>query len=92
MLSREFFIYLHGFASSPQSAKARYLGDRFQPLQINLEVPDLNQPDVTRLALSRASQDYAAQRPWVKLVELDSDHALADVQPEIWQEIQVFLS
>jgi hypothetical protein len=37
-----------------------------------------------------ASRNYASVRPWVKLIELDSDHALADVMPEIWQAIQVF--
>ncbi|MBI4780036.1 MAG: alpha/beta fold hydrolase [Oscillatoriophycideae cyanobacterium NC_groundwater_1537_Pr4_S-0.65um_50_18] len=37
-----------------------------------------------------ASRNYAAQRPWVKLVELDSDHALGNVQVEIWQAIQDF--
>jgi uncharacterized protein len=211
MSSTNTFIYLHGFASSPQSAKARYLGDRFQSLKINLNTPDLNQGDFTHLTLSRqmqqvtaafppmpqpvtligsslggltaawigehqpqvdrlvllapafqflahwlpklsteqlqrwqteqylsvyhysvqqmlplhysfvtdaaqyedtklqrpvptlilhgrsdevipiqASRDFAVQRPWVKLIELDSDHALADVQPKIWQEIQTF--
>ncbi|NEQ23366.1 MAG: esterase, partial [Microcoleus sp. SIO2G3] len=35
------FIYLHGFASSPKSAKAFYLCDRFAELDISLEVPDL---------------------------------------------------
>lgn len=38
-----------------------------------------------------ASRAYAAQRPWVKLVELESDHTLANVQTEIWQQVQAFL-
>lgn len=38
----------------------------------------------------QASRDYAKQRPWVHLVELDSDHSLGNVLPEIWQAIQVF--
>ena len=37
-----------------------------------------------------ASRDFAHQRPWVKLIELDSDHRLTDVMPQIWQEIQSF--
>ena len=37
-----------------------------------------------------ASRDFARQRPWVKLVELDSDHSLGDVLPQIWQEINNF--
>ncbi|MBD1867915.1 alpha/beta fold hydrolase [Cyanobacteria bacterium FACHB-471] len=211
MSSMDTFIYLHGFASSPQSAKAVYLSDRFQSLKIDLKSPNLNQEDFTHLTLSRqiqqiqsafpptpqpitlvgsslggltaawlgeyqpqverlvllapafqflahwlpklgteqvqrwqteqylsvyhysaqqmlplhydfvtdaaqyeetklqrslptlilhgqsdevipiqASRDFANQRPWVKLIELDSDHALANVQPEIWREIQTF--
>jgi len=211
MYSTETFIYLHGFASSPQSTKARYLGDRFQTLKISLLTPDLNQDDFTHLTLTRqiqqvqaafppdpqpvtligssfggltaawlgerqiqvsrlvllapafqflshwlpklgpeqvqrwqaeqylsvyhygtkqmlplhygfvtdatqyeetklqrpiptlilhgqadevipiqASRNFANQRPWVKLLELDSDHALANVQPKIWQEVQTF--
>jgi hypothetical protein len=38
----------------------------------------------------QASRNFANQRPWVRLVKLDSDHALANVQPETWQEIQTF--
>lgn len=47
------FIYLHGFASSPQSAKAKDLSDRFATLNIPLVVPDLNQGDFTHLTLTR---------------------------------------
>ncbi|HEY9807843.1 MAG TPA: YqiA/YcfP family alpha/beta fold hydrolase [Halomicronema sp.] len=35
----------------------------------------------------QASRDYAKLRNWVELVELNSDHALGDVVPQIWQEI-----
>ncbi len=38
----------------------------------------------------QASRDYGSVRPWVQLIELDSDHALADVMPEIWQATQAF--
>ena len=38
----------------------------------------------------QASRDYAATRSAVKLIELESDHALANVQPEIWQAIRLF--
>lgn len=207
------YIYLHGFASGPQSAKAQYLRDRVQALHLSLWIPDLNQGDFSHLTLTRqlhhveatftsldppvviigssfggltaawlgdrneqvqrlvllapafgfldhwlpklgtaqvsqwqadgylpvyhhaqrrslplhygfvtdaqqyqdaalqrpiptlilhgrhdevipiqASRDYAAQRPWVELVELDSDHALGDVQDIIWHETQRFLN
>lgn len=205
------YLYLHGFASGPQSLKAQTLQKNFQNLGLPLAVPDLNQDDFTHLTLSRqlaqgaalieaqpdpvvvigssfggltaawlaeqlpqverlvlmapafrflqqwlprlgeqrqrwqetgllpvyhygqqrqmplhygfitdaqgydddrlqrpvptlilhgrqdetisiqASRDYAATRPWVTLMELDSDHALADVQPAIWEAIQSFL-
>lgn len=204
------YIYLHGFASSPQSVKAQEMRSRFAALQLPLETPDLNQGDFTHLTLSRqlqqvralfpdhhpvtligssfggltaawlgqhypqitrlvllapafdflthwlaivgaetmqrwqteeylsiyhysekrnlplnyqfirdletyretqltrpvptlilhglndevipiqSSRDYAATRPWVELIELQSDHALADVMPEIWQAIFTF--
>ena len=206
------FIYLHGFASSPQSTKAVYLQKCFADLGISLEVLDLNQGDFSHLTITRqlsqvarlfpldgtpvtligsslggltsawlgqqhsqvqrlvllapafgfllhwlprlgedqlrewqasgylsvyhygegqalplhykfvedageyqetqllrpiptlilhgrqdevipieASRDYAKERPWVQLIELDSDHALNDVTPKIWEEIQEFL-
>lgn len=205
------YIYLHGFASSPLSAKALYVRDRFSSLNIPLSIPDLNQGDFSHLTLTRqlqqvaakfpsdgmpitligsslggltsawvaqkypqvqrlvllapafgflshwlsklgeeqlqrwqieqylsvyhygekrslplhyqfvldaaqyqdeqlqrpiptlilhgredevipisASREFAAQRPWVELIELDSDHALGNVLPEIWQAIQIF--
>lgn len=205
------FIYLHGFASSPQSKKAKALGDRFTQRGIPLQTPDLNAGDFSRLTLSRqvaqvealfppepepvvvigssfggltaawlgdrhpqiqklvllapafgflqhwlprlgnaavqewrdsgylsvhhyskdrelplhydfvtdaaqyddttlqrpvptmilhgrqddvipvdASRNYAAPRPWVSLMELDSDHALTDVEADIWEAIQTF--
>ena len=36
----------------------------------------------------QASRNYAEQRPWVKLIELNSDHLLDNVLEKIWQEIQ----
>lgn len=57
------FIYLHGFASSPQSAKAKDLRDRFAQLQIPLTVPDLNQGDFTHLTLTRQLQQVEAELP-----------------------------
>lgn len=208
-LRMRFYIYLHGFASSPGSAKARYLHDRFSSLGVPLHTPDLNQNDFYNLTLSRqiqqveallpdqpvtvigssfggltaawigercpqvdrivllapalqflthwlprlgaeqvdrwrtedsmltyhysqqrplpisyqivtdlaqydetqmqrpiptlilhgqhddvipiqASQSFAASRPWVELIELNSDHALGNVQAEIWQAIHTF--
>ena len=47
------FIYLHGFASSPNSAKARYISDRFAENHIDLKIPDLNAGDFYHLTITR---------------------------------------
>lgn len=47
------YVYLHGFASGPQSNKAQYLLTRFAEIGINLNVLDLNQGDFTNLTLTR---------------------------------------
>jgi len=49
----ESFIYLHGFASSPQSAKAQYFHDCFRSAHLPLQIPDLNRGDFYHLTLSR---------------------------------------
>ncbi len=46
------FVYLHGFASSPSSRKARFFEARFRELGIGLEVPDLAEGDFRNLTLS----------------------------------------
>jgi uncharacterized protein len=46
------FIYLHGFASSPGSRKARFFAERFRESGIGLEVPDLAEDDFRNLTLS----------------------------------------
>lgn len=57
------FIYLHGFASSPDSAKAVYLRKCFSNLQINLKVPDLNQGDFSHLTITRQIRQVEALFP-----------------------------
>jgi uncharacterized protein len=46
------FVYLHGFASSPQSSKARYFQDRFGARGVPLEVPALDAGDFEHLTVS----------------------------------------
>lgn len=46
------FVYLHGFASSPQSSKARYFQDRFAARNVPLEVPALDAGDFEHLTVS----------------------------------------
>lgn len=54
------YVYLHGFGSSPNSAKAKYFRSRFQSLGLTLQVPDLNQPNFTDLTLTRQIQQVEA--------------------------------
>jgi uncharacterized protein len=37
-----------------------------------------------------ASRNFGADRPWVKLLEWESDHQLTNVSERIWQEIRDF--
>ena len=57
------YIYLHGFASSPQSTKAQFFGDRFTKLNINLKILDLNQGDFSNLTLTRQINQVVASFP-----------------------------
>jgi len=45
-------IYLHGFASSPSSKKARFFRERFAELGIGLEIPDLAEGKFERLTIT----------------------------------------
>lgn len=49
-------LYLHGFASSPQSSKAQFFAERFAGHGIGFSCPDLNQPDFATLTISRMLQ------------------------------------
>ncbi len=54
------YIYLHGFASSPNSAKANYILERFAKNQIKLEIPDLNCEDFYHLTITRQLKQVAS--------------------------------
>lgn len=45
-------IYLHGFASSPLSKKARFFSQRFAELGIGLAIPDLAEGQFERLTIT----------------------------------------
>jgi pimeloyl-ACP methyl ester carboxylesterase len=46
-------FYLHGFASSAQSSKARFLAERLAPFGLTLHSPDFNEPDFATLTITR---------------------------------------
>jgi uncharacterized protein len=46
-------FYLHGFASSSKSTKARYFADRLCEHGVTLHCPDFNEPDFGTLTISR---------------------------------------
>jgi pimeloyl-ACP methyl ester carboxylesterase len=49
----EHVVYLHGFASSPGSSKARRFGRELQQRGIAFDCPDLNQPAFETLTVTR---------------------------------------
>ena len=56
-------LYLHGFASSPQSSKATFFSTRLAERGIEMMVPDLNQPDFSTLTVSRMLEQVDARSP-----------------------------
>jgi uncharacterized protein len=57
------YIYLHGFASSPNSYKAQELKSRFAKLDIDIKIPDLNFGDFSHLTITRQIKQVAAEFP-----------------------------
>jgi pimeloyl-ACP methyl ester carboxylesterase len=52
-------FFLHGFASSANSTKAAYFGERLQSYGIPFHCPDFNEPDFSTLTLSRMLDQLA---------------------------------
>jgi pimeloyl-ACP methyl ester carboxylesterase len=46
-------FYLHGFASSARSSKARFFGERLAAIGVPLHCPDFNEPDFSTLTVTR---------------------------------------
>ncbi|MFL5310115.1 MAG: YqiA/YcfP family alpha/beta fold hydrolase [Myxococcales bacterium] len=47
------YLWLHGFASGPQSSKGGFIRERLAARGIRLEIPDLNEPAFRELTVSR---------------------------------------
>jgi len=57
------YYYLHGFSSSPHSAKAKYFRDRFHTVNQPLELLDFNQNDFSHLTLTRQIEQVVGTLP-----------------------------
>jgi pimeloyl-ACP methyl ester carboxylesterase len=54
-------FYLHGFASSPRSTKAEYIGKRLLPHGITLRTPDFNLPEFATMTMTRMLDQLTAE-------------------------------
>ena len=54
-------VYLHGFASSPDSSKAAFFAERFARHGVTFLCPDLNQPAFAALTVTRMLRQLDAQ-------------------------------
>ncbi len=64
---------------------------QYQNEQFSREIPTLIFHGIHDEVIPiESSRSFASDRPWVKLQELDSDHGLTNVLPQIWQGIQDF--
>jgi uncharacterized protein len=52
-------VYLHGFASSPQSSKARFFAEKFAQAGVPFEAPQLDQGEFRNLTISGQMQVVA---------------------------------
>ncbi|MFM5999384.1 MAG: YqiA/YcfP family alpha/beta fold hydrolase [Dolichospermum sp.] len=57
------YLYLHGFASSPQSKKAQDIQKRLSKLQISMFIPDLNTGGFSDLTITRQIQQVTTNFP-----------------------------
>lgn len=54
------FLYLHGFTSSPNSRKARFLYNKLKSLGHEIIIPDMNAPEFSSLTLTRQLEQISA--------------------------------
>lgn len=58
-----FYIYLHGFASSPNSAKALDIQSYLANKHVNIKIPDLNNGDFSHLTITRQLKQVEKEFP-----------------------------
>jgi uncharacterized protein len=66
MTEKTSFIYLHGFASSPSSSKAKYFDEHLRSESARVSIPDLNGSSFEKLTLSSQLQIIDNQFDHVK--------------------------
>jgi len=54
------YVWLHGFASGPDSTKGRFVRDRLAERDTRLEIPDLNHPAFRDLTVTRSLEHVDA--------------------------------
>lgn len=82
-------IYLHGFASSPQSSKAQFFAERFRAAGVECVVPQLDGGDFSRLTISgqlRVIEEEAQGRP-VRLIGSSLGGYLAALYASLHPEV-----
>jgi len=87
-----FTVYHHGEGRSlPLSYNFVIDAQQYQEDLLQRQIPTLILHGIKDEVIPiTASRDFAKARPWVELIELDSDHALGNVTTEIWQAIRLF--
>lgn len=53
-------VYLHGFASSPESSKAIRIAEALRPLDVSTHIPDLNAPSFRDITVTRMIEQVHA--------------------------------
>jgi uncharacterized protein len=59
-------VYLHGFASGPQSSKATWFAERLRGHRIMMRCPDFNAPDFATLTISRMLDQLGSELDGVR--------------------------
>jgi hypothetical protein len=82
-------IYLHGFASSPESRKARLFRERLERLGVDVSVPDLAAGDFENLTITSQMRiiEHAAQGEAVALVGSSMGGYLAALYASLHLEV-----